>query len=144
MTVIHTLGLPRVGADRELKWALESYWKGETDAGALHDTARELRARNWAMQAEAGCRHVAVGDFSLYDQVLDTSARLGVVPPRFGWAGGEVDLDTYFRMARGRAPRGEQAFACEMTKWFDTNYHYIVPELAPGQRFALARQDLFE
>lgn len=144
MTVIHSLGLPRMGAQRELKWALEGYWKGERDTGSLLAVARELRARHWAMQAEAGCRYVTVGDFSVYDQVLDMSARLGVVPARFGWPGGEVDLDTYFRMARGRAPGGQPAFACEMTKWFDTNYHYLVPELAPGQAFALSRHDLSE
>ncbi len=144
MTHIHTLGLPRMGVQRELKWALEGYWKGERTAAELHGVARALRARHWALQSEAGCRYVAVGDFSLYDHVLDMSARLGVVPARFGWGGGEVDLDTCFRMARGRAPSGTPAFACEMTKWFDTNYHYLVPELAPGQRFALSRQDLFE
>jgi len=144
MTTIHTLGMPRMGGGRELKWALEGYWKGEQSAEALLATARELRARHWAMQAQAGCRYVTVGDFSLYDHVLDMSARLGVVPARFGWSGGEVDLDTYFRMARGRSPSGRPAFACEMTKWFDTNYHYLVPELAPGQTFALSRQDLFE
>ncbi|TCJ15358.1 5-methyltetrahydropteroyltriglutamate--homocysteine S-methyltransferase [Parasulfuritortus cantonensis] len=144
MTVIHTLGLPRMGAGRELKWALEGYWKGDTDRDALLGRARELRARHWDMQVAAGCRYVTVGDFSLYDQVLDMTARLGVVPARFAWPGGEVDIDTYFRMARGRAPRGEPAFACAMTKWFDTNYHYIVPELAPGQGFVLARDDLFD
>ncbi len=143
MTVIHTLGLPRMGAGRELKWALEDYWQGRRGADELLAVARELRARHWAMQAQAGCALVTVGDFSLYDHVLDMSARLGVVPERFGWSGGEVDLDTYFRMARGRAPSGTPAFACEMTKWFDTNYHYLVPELAPGQRFELARHDLF-
>lgn len=144
MTPIHTLGMPRMGANRELKWALEQYWKQETRADALLNVARELRARHWALQAEAGCATVAVGDFSLYDQALDMTARLGVVPARFGWQGGEVDLDTYFRMARGRAPSGTPAFACEMTKWFDTNYHFLVPELATGQRFALSRNDLFE
>ncbi|MFN3594913.1 MAG: 5-methyltetrahydropteroyltriglutamate--homocysteine S-methyltransferase [Thiobacillaceae bacterium] len=144
MPYIHTLGLPRMGSGRELKWALEGYWKGERSAEALLAVARELRARHWGLQAAAGCRYVAVGDFSLYDHVLDMSARLGVVPARFGWTGGQLDLDTYFRMARGRAPSGEPAFACEMTKWFDTNYHYLVPELAPGQRFALSREDLFE
>lgn len=143
MTIIHTLGLPRMGTGRELKWALEGYWQGRRGADDLLAVARELRARHWAMQAQAGCALVTVGDFSLYDHVLDMSARLGVVPERFGWSGGEVDLDTYFRMARGRAPSGTPAFACEMTKWFDTNYHYLVPELAPGQRFELAHHDLF-
>ncbi len=144
MPYIHTLGLPRMGAQRELKWALEGYWKGERSADDLLAVARTLRARHWALQAAAGCHYVTVGDFSLYDHVLDMSTRLGVVPARFGWTGGKVDLDTYFRMARGRAPSGEPTFACEMTKWFDTNYHYLVPELAPGQRFTLAREDLFE
>ena len=144
MTSMHILGFPRIGERRELKWVLEGYWKGEQSADAVQTVARELRQRHWAMQAEAGCRYVTVGDFSLYDHVLDMSARLGVVPARFGWVGGEVDLDTYFRMARGRAPSGRSTFACEMTKWFDTNYHYIVPELVPGQTFALSRHDLFE
>ncbi len=144
MILTHTLGFPRLGSKRELKWALERYWKGESDFAALADTAHELRARHWALQREAGLAFVTVGDFSLYDHVLDMSARLGVVPARFGWAGGEVDIDTYFRMARGRAPSGTPTFACEMTKWFDTNYHYIVPELSPEQAFMLARADLFE
>ena len=144
MTTLHVLGMPRMGAQRELKWALEGYWRGERCADELLAVARDLRERHWALQAAAGCRFVTVGDFSLYDQVLDMSARLGAVPARFAWPGGEVDLDTYFRMARGRAPTGTPAFACEMTKWFDTNYHFLVPELAPGQAFALARHDLFE
>ncbi len=144
MTIIHNLGLPRIGARRELKWALESYWRGACAVTEPLTVARDLRARHWAMQASAGCHYVTVGDFSLYDPMLDMSARLGVVPARFGWPGGPVDLDTYFRMARGRAPTGQPAFACEMTKWFDTNYHYLVPELASGQVFALSRDDLFE
>jgi len=144
MTIIHTLGFPRMGAARELKWALESYWKGETGEQALLAAARTLRARHWAIQTEAGCAFVTVGDFSLYDHVLDMSARLGAVPARFGWTRKEVDLDTYFRMARGRAPTGASAFACEMTKWFDTNYHYLVPELTHAQSFALSRFDLFD
>lgn len=140
----HILGFPRMGAGRELKWALERYWRGECTQEALLETARALRARHWSMQHEAGLSFVTVGDFSFYDHVLDMSTRLGVVPKRFGWPGDNVDLDTYFRMARGRAPTGESAFACEMTKWFDTNYHYLVPELEPGQGFCLAHDDLFE
>lgn len=139
--ILHTLGLPRIGAGRELKWALEAYWRGEAPADTLLAMARALRARHWALQAKAGCDYVAVGDFSLYDHVLDMSVRLGVVPERFG-AGAEVDLDTYFRMARGRAPTGASVAACEMTKWFDTNYHYLVPEFAPGQRFRARGEDL--
>ncbi len=144
MSVAHILGFPRIGARRELKWVLESYWKGESDAAALAATARELRARHWRLQQAAGLEHVAVGDFSLYDHVLDHSAMFGAVPPRFGAVAGEVDLNTYFRMARGRAPSGEPTHACEMTKWFDTNYHYIVPELHQGQTFHLASNRLFD
>ena len=142
--IAHNLGFPRIGANRELKFALERYWRGEIGRDELESTGRELRARHWKLQREAGLDLVPVGDFSLYDQVLDHSALFGVVPERFGWAGGEIDLDLYFRMARGRAPRGEPAAACEMTKWFDTNYHYLVPELKAGQQFRLGSRRLFE
>lgn len=139
MTTLHNLGFPRIGLRRELKQALESYWRGELDQAELEQTGRDLRARHWALQAEAGIGLLPVGDFSFYDHVLDTSCLLGVVPERFGAGGtaGEVDLDTYFRMARGRAPSGEDAVACELTKWFDTNYHYLVPELQADQPFRL-------
>ncbi|MFA5529838.1 MAG: 5-methyltetrahydropteroyltriglutamate--homocysteine S-methyltransferase [Thiohalomonadaceae bacterium] len=144
MSIAHTLGFPRIGAQRELKWALESYWKGESTREALQATARALRERHWRLQQSAGMAQVPVGDFSLYDHVLDHSVMFGAVPPRFGAVEGEVDLDTYFRMARGRAPSGAPAHACEMTKWFDTNYHYLVPELRQGQRFRLASSKLFD
>lgn len=146
MPIVHTLGMPRMGARRELKWALESYWKGELPADALLGRAREIRAAHWRLQAEAGFDLVSVGDFSLYDHVLDMACRLGVVPERFGRVSDAIDLDTYFRMARGRArPDDSQATAAlEMTKWFDTNYHYLVPELTPAQDFRLAHGDLFE
>src|SRR3569832_9387 len=144
MTIAHTLGFPRIGAHRELKQAQEAYWRGEIDASALAATGGGLRRRHWQRQAEAGLDLVAVGDFSWYDHVLDLSALLGAVPARFGWRGGEVDLDTYFRMARGRAPSGAPVQACEMTKWFDTNYHYIVPEFVQGQTFELSFEQLFE
>lgn len=139
----HIVGFPRIGADRELKKALESYWGGKTDRDALEQTGRELRARHWAQQAEAGLDLVTVGDFAFYDQVLSTSALLGVVPSRFGTVEGDVDLDTQFRMARGRAPTGEDAVALEMTKWFDTNYHYLVPELTQEQAFRVGSSRLF-
>jgi 5-methyltetrahydropteroyltriglutamate--homocysteine methyltransferase len=144
VTLSHNLGFPRIGARRELKHALEAYWNGTIDAGQLEQTGRVLRARHWQLQADRGLDLVPVGDFSWYDTMLDLSATLGVVPARFGWPGGEVDLDTYFRMARGRAPQGHPAAACEMTKWFDTNYHYIVPELVPDQSFTLASRRLFD
>ncbi len=144
MTIAHNLGFPRIGAQRELKRAVEAYWAGQLDRTGLERTGRELRARHWAVQAGAGLDLLPVGDFSWYDQVLDMSALLGVVPPRFGWLDDTVDLDTYFRMARGRAPTGADVPACEMTKWFDTNYHYIVPEFGADQSFRLASNRLFD
>ncbi len=144
MSKAHNLGFPRIGHRRELKRAVESYWRGEIDQNQLEQTGRELRRRHWQLQAEAGLDLIPVGDFSWYDHVLDLSAMLGVVPPRFGWKGGSVDLDTTFRMARGRAPTGTPAAASEMTKWFDTNYHYLVPEFYPGQTFQLSTNRLFD
>ncbi|MCG6658621.1 5-methyltetrahydropteroyltriglutamate--homocysteine S-methyltransferase [Halomonas campisalis] len=148
MTLAHVSGYPRIGGDRELKRALESYWQGGLDREGLEAVGHELRARHWQAQRDAGLDLVTVGDFAFYDQVLNVSALLGAVPPRFGAedeiARGEVDLDTQFRMARGRAPRGEPAAACEMTKYFDTNYHYLVPELHAGQTFRLASSRLFD
>ncbi|MDR5865208.1 5-methyltetrahydropteroyltriglutamate--homocysteine S-methyltransferase [Halomonas koreensis] len=148
MTFTHVLGYPRIGADRELKKATEAYWKGDIDREALEAEGRALRRRHWADQRDAGLDVVTVGDFAFYDQVLNVSLLLGAVPARFGaedeLARGEVDLDTAFRMARGRAPSGEPAAACEMTKYFDTNYHYLVPELHPEQRFRLASSRLFD
>ncbi|HML96209.1 MAG TPA: 5-methyltetrahydropteroyltriglutamate--homocysteine S-methyltransferase [Thermodesulfobacteriota bacterium] len=136
----NNLGFPRIGHQRELKRATESYWKGDIDLPALRRTAAEIRKENWALQAEAGIDLIPSNDFSFYDQVLDTAAMVGAVPGRFGWRGGDVDLDLYFRMARGVQEKeagesGPAAQAMEMTKWFDTNYHYIVPELRPGQGF---------
>ncbi|MGB5146763.1 MAG: 5-methyltetrahydropteroyltriglutamate--homocysteine S-methyltransferase [Porticoccaceae bacterium] len=140
----HNLGFPRIGRSRELKWALEAYWRGEIDRDELERHGRELRRRHWELQRAAGLDLVPVGDFSWYDQVLDLTALLGVIPARFGWDGGAVDLDLYFRLARGRAPSGSPAPACEMTKWFDTNYHYLVPELSVGQAFRLSGMRLFD
>ena len=140
----HILGLPRIGARRELKRALESYWKGELNQAALQQVGQEVRASNRALQRQAGLSLITVGDFAWYDQVLSTSVMLGVVPPRFTVsAEAEVSIDDMFRMARGRAPSGEPAPACEMTKWFDTNYHFIVPELYPDTSFRLANTELF-
>lgn len=140
----HNLGFPRIGRSRELKWALEAYWRGEIDRAELERRGRALRRRHWELQGAAGLDLVPVGDFSWYDQVLDMTALLGVIPARFGWDGGPVDLDLYFRLARGRAPSGRAAPACEMTKWFDTNYHYLVPELTAGQEFRLSGSALFD
>lgn len=131
MTRSANLGFPRIGLHRELKKALESFWKGATDAAALHATAKDLRARHWTLQREAGIEVIPSNDFSFYDHMLDTSALLGAIPPRFV---GIADPDQlYFAMARGTA----DAPAMEMTKWFDTNYHFIVPELHAGQTFTL-------
>ncbi|MHB1567332.1 MAG: 5-methyltetrahydropteroyltriglutamate--homocysteine S-methyltransferase [Acidiferrobacter sp.] len=144
MSIAHILGFPRLGADREFKKALEAYWKGGLTPAALQQVGRDLRLRAWTAQKAAGLDWVTVGDFAWYDHVLETSALLGVVPPRFEWSGGEVDLDTFFRMARGVAPTGPATYACEMTKWFDTNYHYIVPEFQQDQRFAVSSPRLFD
>ncbi|QTC00936.1 5-methyltetrahydropteroyltriglutamate--homocysteine S-methyltransferase [Alcaligenes sp. SORT26] len=145
MTIIHNLGFPRMGAQRELKRSLEAYWAGQVSQEELLETGKALRAHHWALQSKAGLNMVPVGDFAWYDQILEWSTLLGVVPARFAQADhAPVSLDTLFRMARGRAPSGTPAAACEMTKWFDTNYHYIVPEFTPGQTFRIAREFLFE
>lgn len=144
MNAIHTLGFPRIGAQRELKIALEAYWRNEIDQCALQEVGRTLRQRHWECQAQAGLNWVTVGDFSWYDHVLDHSTLLGVVPKRFDHQGGEVSLDTYFRMARGCAHSGTPQAACEMTKWFDTNYHYLVPEFTEDQQFVLSSEKLFK
>jgi 5-methyltetrahydropteroyltriglutamate--homocysteine methyltransferase len=138
MTVIHNLGFPRIGAQRELKHAQEAYWAGRADQQSLLDTGSALRARHWEAQAQAGMQWVPVGDFAWYDHILEWTTLLGAVPARFGQADdAPVTLDTLFRMARGRAPSGTPAAACEMTKWFDTNYHYIVPEFEASTEFSL-------
>ncbi|WP_375056299.1 5-methyltetrahydropteroyltriglutamate--homocysteine S-methyltransferase [Zobellella sp. DQSA1] len=143
MALSHNLGFPRIGNRRQLKFALESYWKGQSDAGELNTIA--LQTRKAVRQYQQGLDLQPAGDFSFYDQVLDTSALLGVIPARFNQPADEpVSLDTYFRVARGRAPTGEDTFASEMTKWFDTNYHYLVPEITADQAFRLASTKLFD
>ncbi|WP_409525409.1 5-methyltetrahydropteroyltriglutamate--homocysteine S-methyltransferase [Nitrincola sp. MINF-07-Sa-05] len=137
MTCLHTLGFPRIGPKRELKLALEGYWKGTLCAEQLQAQAKNLREQNWKIQHETGLDLVTVNDFSLYDQVLDHSLLFGIVPSRFHHQSANNELDNYFRMARGRAPSGGDTRACEMTKWFDTNYHYLVPELSSSQQFTL-------
>jgi 5-methyltetrahydropteroyltriglutamate--homocysteine methyltransferase len=129
-----SLGFPRIGARRELKQATEAYWQGRIDQPALLAVGAELRARHWRLQQAAGIDIIPSNDFSFYDHVLDLTAALGAVPARFGEPGGAAGLDTCFAMARGTA----SAPAMAMTKWFDTNYHYLVPELEEEQRFALA------
>src|SRR2546423_1660684 len=134
MAISSIHGFPRIGPNRELKFATEGYWRDETSADELQNTARAIRRANWELMRDAGIDLIPSNDFSLYDHVLDTAALVGAVPERYGHEGGEVALDTYFAMARGRA----DATAMEMTKWFDTNYHYLVPELGPGMEFRLA------
>ena len=144
MTTIHNLGFPRIGRKRELKFLLERYWSGDTGKAELEAGALEIKQQQWQQQAESGLDLIPVNDFSLYDQILDMSALLGVIPKRYGEVRGNIDIDTYFRMARGQAPSGEDVDACEMTKWFDTNYHYIVPEFDSKQTFRIAYNKLFD
>ncbi|MBS7706027.1 5-methyltetrahydropteroyltriglutamate--homocysteine S-methyltransferase [Chelatococcus asaccharovorans] len=151
--VISTLGTPRMGPRRELKAALEHFWSGQSSSSQLLETAAALRAANWARQHALGVTAIPSNDFSLYDHVLDTSAMVGAIPPAYGWTGGQVPLETYFAMARGTQgdAHGDGCDghghghdheagvpALEMTKWFDTNYHYMVPEFAADQVFSLA------
>ncbi|CNF03834.1 5-methyltetrahydropteroyltriglutamate--homocysteine S-methyltransferase [Yersinia nurmii] len=140
----HTLGFPRVGLKRELKKAQESYWAGNITQEELLNVGRELRARHWQQQQQAGVDRVPVGDFAWYDHVLTTSLLLGNVPARHQNADGSIDLDTLFRIGRGRAPTGKPAAAAEMTKWFNTNYHYMVPEFQQGQEFKLGWTQLLD
>jgi 5-methyltetrahydropteroyltriglutamate--homocysteine methyltransferase len=145
MAIASNLGFPRIGAARELKKALESYWSGKLSESDLLATGKSLRQKNWTLQKDLGVGHIPSNDFSLYDQVLDTAAMVGAVSTRYGATMGRVDLRSYFAMARGSQERGTELGdtpvgvpAMEMTKWFDTNYHYIVPEFEAGQRFQLA------
>src|SRR3954451_11867517 len=144
MALSNVSGFPRIGPQRELKFAAEAYWRGEQDAAGLEAVARRIRRDNWALMQDAGIDLIPSNDFSLYDQVLDTVALVGAVPERYRHSGGEVDLDTYFAMARGRQADGVDVTAMEMTKWFDTNYHYIVPELGPETTFSLSSSKPFD
>jgi 5-methyltetrahydropteroyltriglutamate--homocysteine methyltransferase len=156
---VASLGTPRIGPRRELKLALESFWSGASDEKALIETGIGLRAANWARQKKLGVTIIPSNDFSFYDQVLDTSVMVGAIPQVYGWKGGAVPLATYFAMARGaqgethdeacgHTHHGNGAAngvpAQEMTKWFDTNYHYMVPELEKDQQFTLASRKPIE
>lgn len=164
------LGFPRIGLKRELKKATESYWKGEIDYAALRNVGAELRARHWKLQKDAGIDIIPSNDFSFYDQMLDMTAMVGAIPPRFRTSDNgsariatahrtasayavmadvvelaadeatAIDFDTYFAMARG----SDAAPAMEMTKWFDTNYHYIVPEFHEAQEFRLSSRKVID
>jgi 5-methyltetrahydropteroyltriglutamate--homocysteine methyltransferase len=156
---VASLGTPRIGPRRELKLALESFWSGASDEKALIETGIGLRAANWARQKKLGVTIIPSNDFSFYDQVLDTSVMVGAIPQIYGWKGGAVSLATYFAMARGaqgethdetcgHTHHGNGAAngvsAQEMTKWFDTNYHCMVPELEKDQQFTLASRKPIE
>ncbi|HEY8611114.1 MAG TPA: 5-methyltetrahydropteroyltriglutamate--homocysteine S-methyltransferase, partial [Roseomonas sp.] len=148
MMTATNLGFPRIGLRRELKAALEAFWAGKTPESGLRATADMLRLRHWELQRDAGIGCVPVNDFSFYDHVLDTACAVGAIPDGYGWRKGQaVSLETYFTLARGERGTAEScgcghghaakgAPALEMTKWFDTNYHYLVPILRRGQDFA--------
>ncbi|OYO31672.1 5-methyltetrahydropteroyltriglutamate--homocysteine S-methyltransferase [Janthinobacterium sp. PC23-8] len=155
----HILGFPRIGSDRELKFALERHWRGEATEASLEETGKQLRARHWALQRDAGLAYVTVGDFAFYDQVANHIQLLGCEPARFAFDEKSSQLSRYFQMARGADSHADHAACCdghadtapdvshyalEMTKWFDTNYHYLVPEFSPLTQFALASSRLFE
>ncbi len=146
MAVAHNLGFPRIGGDRELKKAVEAYWKGDITEDNLRQVGRELRAKHWQLQKDAGIDLVPVGDFAWYDQVLAHSLTFGVIPERFATSGEKPSLDTLFAMARGVVESSccGGAHAQEMTKWFDTNYHYLVPELTADLEFSMSWEQLFE
>jgi len=141
MVQASNLGYPRIGIKRELKKALEQFWSGKSSETELLEQAASLRKQHWQLQQQLGLTHIPSNDFSLYDHVLDTIAMVGAIPKRYHWKGPRVDRRTYFVMARGVLHDQEQSSAIpalEMTKWFDTNYHYIVPEFEAEQQFSLA------
>jgi len=145
MTTTHILGYPRIGEKRELKFALEKYWRGEIDQQALKTVGADLRQTHWHTQADAGLSYVTAGDFAWYDHVLTTTLLLGHVPKRH--RNGAPDLDTLFRVGRGQSQSDcgcSGSAASDMTKWFNTNYHYIVPEFSRDDRFEVSWPQLFE
>ncbi len=131
MTTFHVAGFPRVGAKRELKFAQERYWRGEIAEQDLLEIAQKLREINWKHQAAANADFVAVADFTFYDHILDLQVATGAIPARFGFDSQNLSLNQYFQLARGN----QTQFAIEMTKWFDTNYHYLVPEFNKNTEF---------
>ena len=137
----NNLGYPRVGAHRELKKACEQYWAGKISREELFSVSRKLRQQHWELQKDAGIDLIPCNDFSFYDQVLDTSLMLGAIPLRYTEVltknENNTEIDLYFAMARGYQKDGLDITAMEMTKWFDTNYHYIVPEFTADQQFRI-------
>ena len=143
MIQIASIGYPRIGPKRELKKALEEFWKGDITEQDLNNVAKDLRKQNWQTQKDCGVDLISSNDFSFYDQVLDAICLLGAVPKRYKWDGNQVNLKTYFAMARGSQTAELDVPALEMTKWFDTNYHYLVPELSKDQTFKLSSHKPF-
>ncbi len=148
MALATNLGFPRIGPRRELKRALEGYWAGKRTAEELLSVAREVRAQNWQLQRDAGLDQIPCNDFCLYDHVLDAACMIDAVPQRYRVVGEADSLDTYFAMARGTAGSPDGSIpalaAMEMTKWFDTNYHYIVPEFEPESSFRWANRKVLD
>ncbi|PPR32695.1 MAG: 5-methyltetrahydropteroyltriglutamate--homocysteine methyltransferase [Alphaproteobacteria bacterium MarineAlpha6_Bin5] len=138
MILSSNLGYPRIGSNRELKWLLESFWKKEINEDYLFKKISEIKKSNWIKQKKSGINYIPSNDFSLYDHVLDMCLTLNVIPDRFNKLKKENILDLYFAMARGYQNGKIDLKAMEMTKWFDTNYHYIVPEFKPNQNFKLS------
>ncbi|MDW6092771.1 5-methyltetrahydropteroyltriglutamate--homocysteine S-methyltransferase [Vibrio rhizosphaerae] len=145
-TTTHILGFPRIGEKRELKFALEGYWRGELDLPQLAATGASIRQENWTLQADNQLRFVTAGDFAWYDHVLNMSLLLGHVPQRH--RDGDIDMDTLFNIARGQSRQEcschDGNAASEMTKWFNTNYHYIVPEFSADDTFKVSWSQLFD
>src|SRR5713226_4870802 len=143
----HNLGYPRIGARRELKKACEDYWSGKIGLEQLLQTGKQLRNENWLIQKNAGIDLIPCNDFSFYDHVLDMSLVVGAIPERFNplvQGGRNTEMELYFAMARGCQKQGLDVIAMEMTKWFDTNYHYLVPELHKWQTFKLTSRKIVE
>ncbi|UOE51118.1 5-methyltetrahydropteroyltriglutamate--homocysteine S-methyltransferase [Mucilaginibacter sp. SMC90] len=143
----HNLGYPRIGNQRQLKKASEQYWSGKIDLDELKLVARTLKEDNWQTQLDTGIDLIPCNDFSFYDQMLDMSLMLGVIPERYSpvltQVKGNLELDLYFAMARGYQKDGLDITAMEMTKWLDTNYHYIVPEFTAKQQFKIFSEKVF-
>jgi len=136
----HNLGYPRIGSNRELKKACEQYWSGKSSQKSLVLVGKNIRLQNWQLQKDSGIDLIPSNDFSFYDQILDMSLTVGAVPERYHNVildKNSTELDLYFAMARGYQKNGLDITAMEMTKWFDTNYHYIVPEFKKNQHFKL-------
>ena len=144
MAFAANLGYPRFGANRELKKALEAYWAGKINETDLLDAGKQLRLKHWQLQQNAGIDIIPSNDFSFYDHVLDMTCMIGAIPERYLSLGDANDFIRYFAMARGIQKNGLDIPAMEMTKWFDTNYHYIVPEIKKNQAFRVSSNKVID